>query len=122
MVSAKAGVGPIYAIRRTAAAAEVANFTPRILGNPFLSFTGPSVRLDRAPLHFESVSRLPPYSARKRCGTPRPAGAVETLDVQHPGHTSDSERDFNSRLSDFEASGRLFAAAKRLKQETDAPV
>src|SRR6202140_384718 len=42
MVSAKTGVGPIYAIRRTAAAAEVANFTPRIPGNPFLSFTGPS--------------------------------------------------------------------------------
>src|ERR1700731_3363213 len=41
MVSAKAGVGPVYAIRRTAAAAAVDNFTPRIPG-PFLSFTGPS--------------------------------------------------------------------------------
>jgi hypothetical protein len=26
---------------------------------------------------------------------------VETLDVRHPGHTSDSEQDFNSRAYSF---------------------
>ena len=41
------------------------------------------------------TSRIPalPYAPRKRDGTPGGGTPVETLDVGHPGHTFDSERD-----------------------------
>src|ERR1700694_4482814 len=54
MVSAKAGVMPANAIRRTAAEAPVTNFNPRIPGNPFISLPV-RARLNRVASYSESV-------------------------------------------------------------------
>src|SRR5258708_39039166 len=93
MVSARAGDRPTCAIRRTAAAAPVTTFTPRIPGNPFIPFAGssaPEPGYRPIPSHYPAT----PYAPRKRDGTPRPPNPVETLDVGHPGHTFDLERDY----------------------------
>src|SRR5664279_2474347 len=111
MVSARAaGIGPIYAISSTAAAAPVTNFTPRIPSNPFMTLTDSSA-LEPACRLLPSQYPAAPYSPHKRDGTPPRPKAVETLHVQHPGHTSDSERDFNSASVQEAARRRTPAAA-----------
>src|SRR6202140_921806 len=100
MVSARAGVGPAYAIRRTAAAAPVTTFPPRIPNYPFIPFAGSSA-LEPGDCLIPSQCPSIPYAPSKPVGTPRRTNVVETLDVRHPGHTSDSEQDFNSRAYSF---------------------
>src|SRR5664279_2027379 len=83
MVSARAaGIGPIYAISSTAAAAPVTNFTPRIPSNPFMTLTDSSA-LEPACRLLPSQYPAAPYSPHKRDGTPPRPKAVETLHVQH---------------------------------------
>src|SRR5713226_4281256 len=68
MVSARAGVRPRYAIRRTAAAAPVTTFTPGIPSIPS-PFAGSST-LEPGYRLIPSQSPSAPYSARKHVGTP----------------------------------------------------
>src|SRR5882724_9098279 len=91
MVSARAGEWPTYAIRRTVAAAPVTTFTPPIPGIPFMACAG-STAIEPGHRLIPSQYPAPPYSARKRDGTPRRPDDAETLDVGHPGHTSDLQR------------------------------
>src|SRR5260221_11564088 len=91
MVSARAGVMPANAISRTAAEAPVANFKAPIPGNPFISLPG-RARLNRVIASFPSQYPSTPYSPHSRVGTPPRPNQSETLDVRHPGHTSDLER------------------------------
>src|ERR1700694_1766626 len=86
---------PTNAIRRTAAEAPVTNFNPSIPGNPFISLPV-RARSDRVASYSESSSSAP-YSRSPRLGTLLRSIPAETLHVRHPGHTFDSEWDFNSR-------------------------
>src|SRR5882757_6803858 len=88
MVSAKTGVAPMLASKRTADAAPVTTLTPPIPSNPFMtpSRLGSTVRV----ICFD-LSRFPasPYSAQQSDGTHRGLIAVETLEMGHLSHTSD---------------------------------
>src|ERR1700730_189352 len=69
MVSAKAGVRPTYAARRTADAAPVTAFTPSIPDNPSMISAG-CARSNRVIALILSLSPFAPYSAGTPPGTP----------------------------------------------------
>jgi hypothetical protein len=71
----------------------VTTFTPNILV-PFIVFTGLTPKPgSKKPMRLPRTAT--PYAPYKRDGTPRAETGAETLDVQHPGHTSDLKRIFS---------------------------
>jgi hypothetical protein len=105
MVSAKAGVGPIYAISRTAAAAPVTNFAPRIPSIPFISFASSSTLKPRQPLDCESVSPRTIFwpQARRNPALAKPEWKLWTCSIRatlflHSGILAANQKgDFNVR-------------------------